>query len=49
VVGALVIPKITDKQKEKSRKKRRLKEIQMRHGGTLSKGGEGYASVKSDL
>ncbi|MED3835490.1 ABC transporter permease subunit [Peribacillus frigoritolerans] len=49
VVGALVIPKISDKQKEKTRKKRRLKEIQMRHDGTLPKGREEYASVKSDL
>ncbi|MGE7601332.1 ABC transporter permease [Peribacillus sp. NPDC097675] len=49
VIGALVIPQISEKQKEKSRKKKRLKELQMRHIEASSKGEKEFAAVKSHL
>lgn len=48
VVGALVIPKISDKQKEKTGRKDGLKKYRYVMAGLYRKG-EGYLPVKSDL
>lgn len=48
VIGALVIPQISDKRKEKSRKKKRLRELQLAHY-EVAKGEEKLAAAKTDI
>jgi putative tryptophan/tyrosine transport system permease protein len=49
VIGALILPQMFDKKKERSMKKKRLKELQIQHVNMLEKEGEEIASIKSNL
>ncbi|PLS18806.1 ABC transporter permease [Bacillus sp. M6-12] len=49
VIFALIIPNISAAQKEKSRKKKRLKELSFQRVDSFEKGGEQIAAVKSDI
>lgn len=49
VIIALILPKVIDKQKARSRKQRRLQELQLNNEKAAFNGGDQVASAKSDL
>ncbi|RFU63549.1 ABC transporter permease [Peribacillus saganii] len=49
VIFALIIPSISAAQKERSRKKKRLKELSFERADSFEKGGENIAAAKSDF
>ncbi|MFS0782949.1 ABC transporter permease [Bacillus sp. 1P06AnD] len=49
VIIALILPKILDKQKERTRKQKRLSELHLKNGNDVKAGGDHIASIKADL
>ncbi|WP_050614257.1 ABC transporter permease [Bacillus testis] len=49
VIIALILPKIIDKQKERNRKQKRLKELHLKSDMGSTTGGDHIATIKADL